>query len=163
MANIIIAAVARNYVIGDRGQIPWFSDDSIRKPDMKRFRELTLNHPVIMGRKTFDSIGSPLKDRMNIVLTRNPEFYHQGVYSAKTIEEAILKANILSNKDVYIIGGAEVYKETLPLTDRLELTELHTDYNGDAFFPEYKNTGEWLRTKTQRKERFSFVSYEKII
>ncbi|MEK6850832.1 MAG: dihydrofolate reductase [Nanoarchaeota archaeon] len=161
MAFVIIAAVARNYVIGDRGQIPWFSDDEIRKPDMKKFRELTLGTSVIMGRSTFDSLKKPLEDRTNIVLTRNPDYIApNGVISAKSIEEA-LDISKFSKRDVYIIGGAQVYKQTIGLADRLELTELNTDYSGDVLFPEYRNTGEWNRVKVEHRKKFSFVTYER--
>ena len=164
MALIIIAAVARNYVIGDKGQIPWFSDDEIRKPDMKRFRELTLGNAVIMGRATFDSLKRPLEDRTNIILTKNSGYIApNGVIIAKSIEEAFDIARF-SKRDVYIIGGAQIYKETigLPHVTRLELTELNTDYSGDVLFPEYRNTGVWNRVKVEPREKFSFVTYERI-
>lgn len=165
MELVLIAAVSKDsegrLVIGKSGKIPWFEDNEIRKPDMKMFKDRTLNHVVIMGRSTFESIGNPLFDRTNIVLTRNPNFYFQGVYSAKTIHEAIKKADILSNKDVYIIGGSQVYEQTLPLANRLEITYVNQEYEGDTYFPNIDQK-DWKESFRQKRGLIDFVTYTRI-
>lgn len=130
----IIAAMGKNRVIGKGGTLPW------KLPaDMKRFRQLTAHHPVIMGRKTFESIGKPLPNRTNIVITRQPEFSAQGCIIVPSLEAAIEKANAAPGaKEIFIIGGGEIYKQAIAqnLVDRIYLTEIEKDFDGDAYFPE---------------------------
>jgi dihydrofolate reductase len=124
----IIAAVAHGGVIGAAGGIPWK-----HSPDMRRFRALTMGHPVIMGRKTWDSVGRPLPGRLNIVVTRNPySTLSQGQQIAASLEHAINIAQSLHpDVEPFVIGGADLYRLALPLATRIELTKVHIDVAGD--------------------------------
>jgi len=130
----LIAAVAMNGVIGNAGELPWSIPD-----DLRRFRRLTIGKAVIMGRATFDSIGRPLPERTNIVLTRNSRFDAPNVHPAADPVGAIAIAHQLHGGDaeICIIGGAEVYRIFLPEADRLELTTVALAPEGDVFFPEW--------------------------
>jgi dihydrofolate reductase len=124
MITLVVAA-ARNGVIGKDGAIPWRLSD-----DLKRFKALTLGHTVVMGRKTWDSLpprSRPLPGRRNVVVTRDAGWQAEGAERA-TLEQALAMA------DVFVIGGAEIYRTTLPLADRIELTEVQGDFDGDAVF-----------------------------
>lgn len=134
-----IAAIGRNRVLGKDNQLLWHIPD-----DLKRFKEITSGHPIIMGRKTFESIlatlGKPLPGRTNIVVTRDASWRHEGVIAAASIEDAIMKAAKAPGADeVFIGGGGEIYRQALPFTDRLYLTLIEDDKEGDSFFPEYEN------------------------
>lgn len=135
MLITIVAAMSRNRVIGIENRLPW------RLPmDLRRFRDLTIGKPVIMGRKTFESIGKPLPGRRNIVLTHNPQLVASGCLVAHSLAEALQLA--APAEEVAIIGGAAVYQEALPLCQRIYLTVIDADFQGDAFFPEQK-ASEW--------------------
>jgi dihydrofolate reductase len=132
----IIAAVARNGVIGKDNQLLWHLPE-----DMRHFRETTRGKPVIMGRNTWESLPDafrPLPGRHNIVISRNPAYQPAGATLASTLEDAILKAG--DAEEVFVIGGAELYRQALPIADRLYLTEIDQDYEGDAFFPDIPKT-----------------------
>ncbi|MEK7195224.1 MAG: dihydrofolate reductase [Patescibacteria group bacterium] len=124
----IIVAMAENHVIGSGGKIPWRLS-----ADFKRFKEITLGHPVVMGRKTFESIGKPLPERTNIVISRDPNYKAAGCLTAQSLEEAISLAK--SADEVFIIGGEQVYKMALPKAGTVYLTMVHGTFEGDAFFP----------------------------
>ena len=124
----LIAALARSGVIGQANALPWHLP-----ADLKHFRQLTLGKPVMMGRKTFLSIGRPLPKRTNIIVTRNPDFKTPGCLIAHSLEEAILLAGKVP--EIMIIGGAELFRQALPLADRLELTHIDAMISGDVFFP----------------------------
>jgi dihydrofolate reductase len=126
----IIAAMTDERVIGLNGKLPWHIPE-----DLKRFKKITMGHPVIMGRKTFDSVGKPLPGRLNIVVSRNPEFSAPGIETATNIEEALEKAETTGDPEIFILGGAEIYKLALPKTDRLYLTLIHSSFPGDTYFP----------------------------
>lgn len=130
----LVAAVAANGVIGNAGQLPWSIPN-----DLRRFRRLTIGKPVVMGRATFDSIGRPLVERTNIVLTRNSHFEAPGVHRAADPDEAIAMAQDVHGADaeICVIGGGEVYREFLPRADRLKLTMVALAPEGDSFFPEW--------------------------
>jgi dihydrofolate reductase len=128
MIVAIIAAMAENRVIGRDGTIPWDIP-----ADRSRFRELTLGHPVIMGRRTFETIGRPLPGRTNIILTRQPGYRPAGCLVAPTLQEAL--AACAGADEVFVCGGEEVYRLALPLADRIYLTIVHREYAGDTFFP----------------------------
>ncbi|KQC01903.1 dihydrofolate reductase [Pedobacter sp. Hv1] len=131
----IVVAISANNAIGKDNQLLWHLP-----ADLKHFKEITTGHPIIMGRKTYDSIGRPLPNRRNIVITRNKELLIAGVEVVSSIAEAIsLCAN---ENEVFIIGGAEIYKHALPLTNCIYLTVVHQQYEADAFFPEL-NENEW--------------------
>jgi dihydrofolate reductase len=154
----LVAAVAANGVIGAGGQLPW------RLPeDLKHFKELTLGHPVIMGRRTWESLGKPLAGRENIVVTRTPGYTAPGAHVASSLDAAI--ALCAGEPLAFVIGGSELYATALPLADGLVLTEIRRDYAGDVRFPEFDRSA-WR--ETQRKPqagadglRFDFVLYER--
>lgn len=126
----IIAALARNGVIGIENRLPW------RLPeDLAHFKALTLGHPILMGRKTFESLGRPLPGRTNIVITRNPGYCKDGCRVAGSVPAAI--ALCKDADEIFFIGGAELYAQVIPLADRLYLTEVDIETGGDAWFPEY--------------------------
>ena len=158
MEIILIAAVSKDKVIGKQGGIPWKI-----KEDLSFFKERTLNSPIIMGRTTYNSIGRPLPNRLNIVMTRSAK-NTEGVTEVTSVEKAIEAASI--NRDssrVYIIGGENIYKEFLPIAHRMIITEVDLYIkDGDTFFPEW-NISEWKeQSRDQREEngtRFSFVEY----
>ena len=129
----VIAAVARNGAIGKQGQLLAHISE-----DLKFFKRTTLGHPILMGRKTWDSIGRPLPGRRNVVITRNPEWRAAGAVRAASLEEAL---NILRDASrVFAIGGAEIFAQALPLADELILTEIDADLDGDTFFPAWDST-----------------------
>lgn len=138
----LIVAAARNGVIGRDNALPW------RLPgDLKRFKEITMGKPLIMGRRTFDSIGRPLPGRTNIVLSRDPAFRVDGVEKAGDFSTAralaMDAARLASVTEIMVIGGAGIYQLALPLADRIYLTEIHADVPGDALFPAYEKA-DWV-------------------
>jgi len=155
---VLVVAIAQNGVIGNNGLIPWRISD-----DMKRFKALTLGHTVVMGRKTWDSLPrKPLPGRKNVVCTRNVGWHAPGVVPA-TLPDIDL-SHIAPNEDLMVIGGAEIYRYFLPRADRIELTEVHRDFEGDAKF-EFDRTGwhETLREDhvTPDGLRYSYVTLER--
>ncbi len=152
MKLTIIAAIARNGVIGDQGRIPWHISD-----DLKRFKRLTLGHPIIMGRKTYESIGKPLPGRRNLVLTRQTAL--PGVESFASLGAALKACR--DNETVFVIGGAEIYREALPMADVLYLTHVHRDVAGDTRFPDY-SPAEWTEKTREDAVEYSFVEYERL-
>ncbi|PTM42255.1 dihydrofolate reductase [Bosea sp. 124] len=133
---VLIAAIADNGIIGDDNRLIWRL-----KTDLRHFRSLTLGRPVLMGRKTFLSIGKPLPGRETIVLTHDPAFRPDGVHAAHSLEEALSIGQRLGHgmgaDSVTVAGGADVYRQALPLAERLELTLVHATPEGDAVFPEW--------------------------
>jgi len=131
----LIVAVADNGVIGDTGAMPWKLPS-----DLKYFKAKTLHKPVLMGRKTFEAIGRPLPGRDNIVVTRSETFEHEGVFTASSIASGLELAKRLATKrgadEIMVIGGGEIYAQTLSLADRIYKTEVHADVVGDTRFPE---------------------------
>ena len=124
----LVLAMAENGVIGKDGAIPWRIAD-----DMKRFKALTLGKPVVMGRKTWDSLPKkPLPERINIVVTRQPGWKGEGAIAASSFDDALVKA--AQAAEVMVIGGAEIYRAALAKAQRIELTEVHRPFEGDAFF-----------------------------
>lgn len=136
MAEIVlVVAASLNNVIGVDGELPW------RLPsDLKRFRKMTMGKPIIMGRKTFESIGKPLDGRANIVVTRNPEFAIDGVLVASSVEAAIQTAKDIAAEtnadEIAVIGGGEIYRQALEFAETVYLTRVHREIDGDTFFPE---------------------------
>ena len=136
MAKISIIASIGKYdnALGRNSDLVWRIS-----ADLKRFKNLTMGHPIIMGRKTFESIGKVLPGRTNIVITRNLEYAAEGVVIASSFDEAIKKAREVDDQEIFIIGGGEIFKQALPLTDKLYLTIIDDRVdNADIFFPEYK-------------------------
>ena len=128
-----IVAVSKNFVIGDQGKIPWHSS-----ADFKFFKKTTMGKPIIMGRKTYVSIGKPLPGRLNIVITRSPENFegHDSVVVVSSISEAVDRAKKEDVTEIFIIGGATIYEQTKNITQRLYLTVVDIEANGDAHFDE---------------------------
>lgn len=145
---IVVAISGKNRAIGMGGKLLWHIPE-----DMKRFRALTMGHPVIMGRKTFESIvsyiGKPLPGRTNIVVSRNAEYAYSDVIVASTLEDALENAHVLDTEEIHIGGGSEIYKQVLPYVDRLYLTLIHDEKEADSFFPEYET--EFTKIISQEK------------
>jgi len=128
-----IVAASENNVIGKDNKLPWCLPS-----DMKYFKNITWAMPVVMGRKTFESLGKPLKGRKNIVITRKTDWKPDGVEIVHSIDLAIIAAAKMDAKEIFIIGGAEIFQSALPSADRIYLTRIHENFDGDAFFPELK-------------------------
>ena len=138
-----LVAMDKNRVMGIDNRLPW------RLPaDVKFFKEVTMGHPVVMGRKTYDSIGKPLPGRENIILTRNVDYQPEGCKVIHTVEESI---EYMKNKndEVFVIGGAQLFKELFPVADRLYITEIHHEFEGDTFFPEFEES-EWTLSSSEK-------------
>ena len=156
-----VLAFDRKKVIGKDGGLPWRLPD-----DMKHVREVTNGKPLIMGRRTYASIGRPLKGRTSIVLTRDPTFHPEGVLAARTPEEALALAGDVP--EVIVFGGAEVFREFLPIADRIYLTEVDTDAAGDTYFPPL-DPKDWREVDRQAHPAdarhpfaFEFVTLERV-
>jgi dihydrofolate reductase len=126
-----IFAMSENRVIGKDNKLPWHLP-----ADLKFFKATTLHHPILMGRKTYESIGKPLPQRTSIIITRQPGYTAPGTQVVHSLTEG-LQAGQAINKDIFIIGGAEILKEALPLIDTMYLTLIHATLDGDVFYPEY--------------------------
>lgn len=157
--SIVVAVTKKNAAIGNGGKLLFHISD-----DLKRFKAITKGHPVIMGRKTFESIGRPLPERTNIVITRNPDYKAEGVIVVSSLENALKKANgierlnlkseerfNLVHGEIFIIGGGEIYAQGLPYTDKLYLTLVESDAVGDVFFPDWRKD---FTKEVFREERF---------
>ena len=155
---VLVAAVARNGVIGAGGKLPW------RLPeDLRHFKALTLGHPVIMGRKTWESLGAPLPGRENVVVTRARGYEAPGAHVAASLEAAL--ALCAGEPIAFVIGGGELYAAALPLANTLVLTEIGRDYAGDARFPPFDRAA-WREAQRMPHTaadglRFDFVRYER--
>lgn len=165
MITSIIAATAENRVIGKDNQLPWSLP-----ADMKFFRDTTMGHCVIMGRKNYDSIPAkfrPLKGRTNIVITRQKDFVAPDCIVTHSVSEAIEEARKLNMKEAFIIGGAQIYDETISVADKLYLTHIHNKFEGDVLFPEvdFSQWNETSRDDRQVDEKnlypFSICTYER--
>lgn len=155
---ILIAALAKNYVIGKDNDLPWPTIPE----DFKRFKKLTTGHSVVMGRKTFDSIydrlGKPLPNRTNVVLTHDENYTKEGVLTVNSVQDVLRFSQ--EHEKTYIIGGEQIYKLFLPFANRMELTHIDKVYQGDAFFPEFDKK-KWFILDKEKHDGFSFVTYVK--
>ena len=157
-AVALIAAVARNGVIGAGNALPWKLS-----ADLAHFRALTTGHAVIMGRKTWQSLGRPLKDRQNVVVTRDRDFAAQGATVVASLPAAIAAASL--PPPVFCIGGGELYREALPLACVMYLTEIDRDFEGDVRFPDF-DRAEWRVASREEHAaddgmRYAFVTYQR--
>ena len=150
MTVILIAAVGRNGVIGRDNDLPW----RIRE-DLQHFKQLTLGHTLVMGRKTYDSIGRPLPGRRTVVVTRQPDWSADGVEVVHTLEEGLKHEG-----DLYVAGGGEIYRLALPYADRLELTEVDQSPTGDATFPDL-DPADWTEISRDPHDGFAFVTFRR--
>lgn len=139
----LIVAIAKHRVIGHQNKMPWHLP-----AELAYFKRVTMGHPIIMGRKTFESIGRPLPGRRNIVVSRNPGFHGEGLEVAHTLQAAI---TLCANSDAFVIGGATLYIEALARADKLFITEIDAAPEGDTFFPPI-NADEWRETSRERRE-----------
>ncbi len=164
---VMVAAVGENGVIGDQGALPWRL-----KSDLQHFKRLTLNRPVIMGRKTYESIGKALKDRTNIVLTRDLALKAPDAVLATSMDAAWAYAISDANKrgvgEIMVIGGSDVFEAAMGAADRLEITLVHLSPQGDAFFPDI-DMRQWREIKRERRAHgpqdeadFTILTYERI-
>jgi len=163
MSVALIWAMASNRVIGLNNDIPWRGS---LPADMAFFRRTTTGHTVLMGRKTFESIGSkPLPNRRNVVMTRNPAALHEEVEAVSSIEEALER---FGKEPLFVMGGSDIYKLFLPYADKLYMTRIKQDFEGDTFFPEF-DLNEWRLAEHipgERNEKnpydYGFYIYERI-
>jgi dihydrofolate reductase len=157
----LIVAMDRNRVIGAGGRLPWHIPE-----DLKRFRRLTLGHHVVMGRRTWESVGRPLPGRTNIVLTRQPGFRAEGAYVVSCLDDALRLA--AGDTEVFVIGGAEIYVLALPRADRAYVTEIDAAFRGDVWFPplpanEWREVSrETLYASKPGEPDLAYVTYERI-
>lgn len=168
----LIVAMAKNQTIGINNTLPWHLPN-----DLKYFKQVTMSKPIIMGRKTFDSIGRPLPGRTNIVITRQADYQAEGIMVVNSLQQALDKAAdicfIGGHDEAMVIGGAEIYQQALLKADRLYITHVHAEVEGDAFFPEVR-WSDWQECKREdyqadaiEKENYnpfdySFVVYDRI-
>ncbi|MBY5984216.1 dihydrofolate reductase [Halomonas sp. DP5Y7-2] len=160
----MIAAMSRNRVIGVDNQLPWYLPE-----DLKFFKRMTQAKPLVMGRKTFESIGRPLPNRLNIVVTRDKTFAHDGVRVCHDLASAIAladqQATIEAAEEIMVMGGAQIYAQAMPLASRLYLTEVDIEIEGDAFFPALDD--DWTEqasdagTPAEGQPHYRFVRYER--
>ena len=158
MTKTIVVAISENHVIGKDNKLLWYLPN-----DLKHFKDITTGHTVIMGRKTYESVGKPLPKRRNIIITRQA-ITIDGCEVVNSIEAAL--ALCQNEEEVFIVGGAEIYKQAMHLTDRIYLTIVHKEFEGDSFFPEIdlKDWKEVAREDHQPDEKnslpYSFITYE---
>lgn len=151
----LLVAYASNRVIGNKGKLPW------RLPaDLKRFKELTMGHHIVMGRKTYESIGRLLPGRTMVIVTRQADYKVPGAIIAHSLHEAITACQ--GDNEIFVIGGAEIFEQALPLADQIYATEIHAEFEGDVFFPEWdkKEWNEIKRTRCKGNFDYDFVVYE---
>jgi dihydrofolate reductase len=158
----LIVAMASNRVIGINNQLPWHLS-----ADLKRFRQITMGSPILMGRKTYESIGRPLPGRTNVIISRDPFYKQEGCLVFNDIETAI-KNCCQKFQEIFVIGGSELYKSILPKADTLYVTLINKEFSGDAFFPEI-DARHWAEVAREDIDNdpdagfsYSFIRYEKV-
>lgn len=147
----IIAVIGKNRELGKDNKLLWDIPD-----DLKHFKKITSGHPVIMGRKTFESIGSPLPDRQNIIITRDTNFKIEGCLIAHSIEEAFKLAGS-NEREIFIIGGGQIYKQALPYAEKLYLTIVEDEPKADIFFPDYS---QFKNVVSEEKKEYNGIKYK---
>lgn len=160
----MIVAIDSKMGMGKNGTIPWHLS-----ADLKRFKKLTTGHTIIMGRKTFDSIisyiGKPLPNRINMVITRNPDFKAEGVSINTSLEEALSEANENEQSEIFIIGGAQIFQQAIDMNvvDRIYLTKIEGDYGADTFFPPYADFKKVISEESGQSNgvKYKFIDLEK--
>ena len=154
----IIVATAKNGVIGMNNTLPWHLPE-----DLKRFRALTTGHHIVMGRKTYESLGRLLPNRTTVIVTRNTDYQVEGAVIANSLNDAIKKCG--NDDEIFLIGGAELYKDALKVANKLYITQIDLSVEGDAFFPEF-DRAEWQETSREvhtsaQGFEFSYLTYIK--
>lgn len=154
----IIVAMSENSVIGNKGEIPWNIPG-----EQKRVKEITTPHPLIMGRKTHEAIGRVLPGRLNIIVTSDKAYQVEGGVVVHSLQEAIAKATEQDSQEIFIFGGGKIYEEAMPLVDRLYLTIVHIEVEGDAFFPDYSAFTKVLAKEEHQtgEYRYTYLTLEK--
>ena len=152
----IISALAQNRTIGIDNTLPWRLSE-----DLKYFKALTLGHHILMGRKTYESIGKPLPGRTTVIITRSNYAAPEGVKSAHSLQEAIDVCG--ADEEIFFVGGAELYAQALPLADRLYLTEIQAEVEGDAWFPDYDRTHWREVSRDRRSDEASGLDYHFVV
>jgi dihydrofolate reductase len=159
----MMAALSSNGVIGRDGDLPWR-----QSADLRRLKQLTMGHHVIMGRRTWDSVGKPLPGRTNIILTRRDDFAPNGAQVVHSLEEALQLAHEAGDDEPFILGGAEIFALGIHRADRMYLTRVHADLEGDTFFPEFDDVTEWHLVDAEHFEAdekneypYSFLTYDR--
>ncbi|MCM3162995.1 dihydrofolate reductase [Metabacillus litoralis] len=157
----LLVAMDTNRLIGKDNQLPWHLPQ-----DLAYFKKTTLNHKIVMGRKTFESIGRPLPGRVNIIVTRDQNYSQEGCLVLHSIED-IKELSEQTEEEIFVIGGAEIFQQILPYSDRLYITHIHHEFEGDTYFPK-TNEEEWEMVKSEKGIRdeknpfdYEFVVYEK--
>lgn len=163
----MMVAMDKNRVIGVDGQLPWYLPE-----DLKFFKRMTQAKPLVMGRKTFASIGKPLPNRLNIVVTRQQDFAHAGVRVCHDLPSALAladqQATIEAAEEIIVMGGGEIYRQAMPYATRLYVTEVDMEVEGDAYFPPI-DPNEWRETQriagqpNEQQPDYAFVTYERIV
>jgi dihydrofolate reductase len=163
MTLSLIVIVSSNNVIGRDNKLPWHMP-----ADLKRFKNLTMGHHVLMGRRTFDEIRKPLPGRVNVIITRDPHFAAEGVALSRSIDEAINKAEAAGDLEVFLIGGGEIFNQVMHRADRMYMTRIHADIEGDTYFPDFDDVNEWKLIEAEHFEAdeknaypYSFLTYER--
>lgn len=156
----LIAAMASNRAIGIRNTLPWHLPE-----DLKRFKALTMGHHIVMGRKTYDSIGKPLPGRDTVIVTRNADYAVPGCLAVNSLDAALTVSH--GDDEVFFVGGAELYRQALPIAHRIYLTEIQRVFDGDAFFPEFDKS-HWIETARAKQRiddangfEYHFVTYDR--
>jgi dihydrofolate reductase len=154
----IIAAIAeKNRAIGKANKLLWH----IPK-DLKRFKGLTVGHVIIMGQKTFDSIGKSLPGRTSIVISRNPEFHPENIIIAESIEESLAKAKKIEKEEIFVIGGGQIYQQFMPIADKLYLTIVEGEFEADTFFPDYSEFSKIINEEKGSDGKYNYKFVELI-
>jgi dihydrofolate reductase len=159
----LIAALTDNNVIGRDNDLPWR-----QSADMKRYKALTMGHHLITGRKTYESVGRPLPGRTTVVVTRDPDYQPEGVIVVHSLDEALRVAEANGDDDAFINGGAQIFEQALHRADRMLLTRIHADIEGDTFFPEFDDVSEWQLVDSEHFEAdeknqypYTYLTYER--
>ncbi len=150
----VIVAFDENMLIGDGSRLPWNIPE-----DMKKFKQLTMGNVLIMGRKTYESIGKILPGRINIVLSKDAKYQVEGGFVCNNLSQAIKKAKNYQ-KEIFIVGGSEVYKQSLEIADKIYVSHILGEYNGDTYFPNVQ-WEKWKAVKKEKYENWEFVEYAK--
>lgn len=156
----IIAAMSRNHVIGKDSKLPWYIPE-----DLKRFKTLTSGHVVLMGRKTYDSIGRPLPNRINVVITRNKDFSPTNILVSHSLDDALAIAKQKEeNGEIFIIGGGQIYEQAMSVTDKLYLTIVDEEVEGDTFFPDYSEFNKVISEQDieSNGKKIKFIDLQKL-
>jgi dihydrofolate reductase len=159
----LLAALSSNNVIGRNNEVPWRLST-----DLKRLKALSMGHHIVLGRKTFESVGRPLPGRTNLVITRQEGYAPEGVVVVHSLEEALRIAREAGEGETFILGGAEIYAQSMHVADRMYLTRVHAEVEGDTWFPDFDDVSEWHLTDAEHFEAdeknqypFSFLTYDR--